>query len=146
MSPETRVMIPQRHPFVDERGEIRNLIDAPFTSAAVIRSVKGAVRGNHYHKTDSHYCWLQSGGMIYLHRPVGDPTPAQRWVIAPGQMFYTPPRYEHAMVFTADSVMLVFARNNREMAHYEADTVRIPQLAPVSGSISPSSSRKRNGA
>jgi len=143
---EARVIIPQREPFVDARGEIRNLIDAPFTSAAVVRSVKGAVRGNHYHKTDSHYCWLQRGGLLYLHRPVGDSTPAQRWVIAPGQMFYTPPQYEHAMVFTADSVMFVFARNNREMANYEADTIRIPQLAQVSGSISPSSSRKRNGA
>lgn len=140
------VVIPQRAPFVDERGEIQNLIDAPFTSAAVVTSRKGAIRGNHYHKTDDHYCWLQRGGMIYVHRPCGDRHPPQRWVIEPGQLLYTPPRYEHAMQFTEESVMLVFARNNREMAHYEADTVRIPQLAPVSGSISPSSSRKRNGA
>ncbi|MBI4342070.1 MAG: hypothetical protein HY599_01740, partial [Candidatus Omnitrophica bacterium] len=55
------VIIPQRPPFVDVRGEIRNLIDAPFTSAAVVTSVKGAIRGNHYHKTDAHYCWLQRG-------------------------------------------------------------------------------------
>jgi len=50
-----------QEPCVDERGEIRNLLDVPFTSVAVITSVKGAVRGNHYHKTDYHYCWLQRG-------------------------------------------------------------------------------------
>ena len=120
-----RVIIPIREPFVDERGEILNLIDAPFTSAAVVTSVKGAVRGNHYHKTDYHYCWLQRGGLLYYHRPVGATSRPKRRVIKPGQLFYTPPRYEHAMHFTKDSVMFVFARNNREMANYEADTIRI---------------------
>ncbi len=48
-----RAIIPIRKPFVDMRGEIRNLIDAPFTSAAVITSVKGAIRANHYHKKES---------------------------------------------------------------------------------------------
>ena len=121
-------VIPIREPFVDERGEIRNLVDAPFTSAAVITSVKGAVHGNHYHKTDYHYCWLQSGGMVYLHRKARAKTPPQRWTIQPGQMFYTPPRYEHAMHFTQDSVLFVLAKNNREMANYEADTIRIAPL------------------
>jgi hypothetical protein len=127
-TPERRVIIPIRRPFVDARGEIRNLIDAPLTSVAVVRSVKGAVRGNHYHKTDYHYCWLQRGGMIYLHRPAGSLATPKRWTIKPGQMFYTPPMVEHAMAFTKDSVLFVFARNNREMARYEADTVRITPL------------------
>ena len=121
-------LVPIREPFVDERGEIRNLIDAPFTSAAVVRSVKGAIRGNHYRKTDYHYTWLQRGGLVYLHRPAGSAEPPQQWVIAPGQLFYTPPMYEHTMVFTEESVMLVFARNSREMRHYEADLVRVPPL------------------
>ena len=126
--PADKVLVPIRQSFVDERGEIRNLIDAPFTSAAVITSVKGAVRGNHYHKTDYHYCWLQRGEMVYLHRPVGTTGPGQRWTIKAGQMFYTPPMVEHAMHFVKDSVLFVFARNNREMANYEADTVRVSPL------------------
>ena len=118
-----------QEPFVDDRGEILNLLDAPFTSAAIVTSVKGAVRGNHYHKTDAHYCWLQRGGLVYCHRPAESTEPPGRWVVTPGQMFYTPPRYEHAMHFTEDSVMVVLSRNNREMANYEADTVRVPPLA-----------------
>ncbi|OGX41694.1 MAG: hypothetical protein A3C53_04845 [Omnitrophica WOR_2 bacterium RIFCSPHIGHO2_02_FULL_68_15] len=125
---DDNVLVPIREPFVDARGEILNLIDAPFMSAAVITSVKGAVRGNHYHKTDDHYCWLQRGEMVYLHRRSGQTGPARRWTIKAGQMFYTPPGYEHAMQFTQDSVLLVFAKNNREMANYEADTVRVPPL------------------
>ena len=120
----------QRPPFVDGRGQIRNLIDAPFTSAAVITSKKGAIRGDHYHKTDYHYCWLQRGRMLYYQRRVGETAPARRWVITAGQLFYTPPRHEHAMHFTEDSVLLVFAKNNREMAHYEADTIRVAPIGP----------------
>ena len=58
-------------PCVDERGQLQNLLDAPLGSVVLIHSVPGAVRGNHYHKTDYHYCWLQSGGLDYAHRPVG---------------------------------------------------------------------------
>ncbi len=122
------VIVSIRPPFVDARGEILNLLDIPLESVAIIRSVKGAVRANHYHKTDFHYCWLQTGGLVYAHRPVGSAQPPQEWVIQPGRMFYTPPMYEHVMVFTENSVMVVLARNNRHMANYEADTVRIPPL------------------
>jgi len=125
---EPQVLFEPRTPFVDERGEIRNLLDVPITSIAVIRSVKGAVRANHYHKTDYHYCWLQAGSLLYAHRPVGSTAAPTQWRIRAGQIFYTPPMYEHVMRFTEDSVMLAFAKNNREMANYEADTVRIAPL------------------
>ena len=126
-SVDARVTI--RPPFEDERGQIMNLIDAPFTSAAVITSVTGAVRGNHYHKSDYHYCWLQKGRMRYYHRPVGETGAPKEWVITAGQLFYTPPMFEHAMHFTEDSVLFAFAKNNREMAHYEADTIRVAPIA-----------------
>ncbi|MBI4342123.1 MAG: hypothetical protein HY599_02005 [Candidatus Omnitrophica bacterium] len=128
--PGADAKVPIRPPFTDARGEILNLVDAPFTSAAVITSVKGAVRGHHYHQTDYHYCWLQTGRMIYAHRPVGDSAAPQQWVITPGQLFYTPPMYEHVMQFTEDSVLFVFARNNREMAHYDADTIHVAPIIP----------------
>ena len=130
MKEDFEVIVAQRPPFVDDRGEIQNLLDAPFESAAVITSVAGAVRGNHYHETDYHYCWLQSGRMVYLHRPAGSAEEAQRWTIEPGDIFYTPPMYEHEMRFLEDSVMFVMARNNREMENYEADTIRVPPVGP----------------
>lgn len=128
MPDDQDIIVPQRPPFVDERGSIANLIDAPFTSAAVIVSIPGAIRGNHYHQTDYHYCWLQSGKMMYFQRRAGETGTPEGCLIEVGMLFYTPPMYEHAMHFIEDSVMLVFARNNREMANYEADTIRV---API---------------
>jgi hypothetical protein len=125
---DPQVVFTPRASFVDARGEILNLLDVPTTSIAVITSVKGAVRGNHFHKTDAHYCWLQRGGLIYAHRPVGSTQPPTQWRITPGQIFYSPPMHEHVMVFTEDSVMFAFAKHDRHSETYEADTVRISPL------------------
>ena len=57
------VLIKLPDPYVDERGLIQVLTDLPISSVLVIRSKKGAVRGNHYHKEDFHYCYLASGLM-----------------------------------------------------------------------------------
>ena len=126
---DLRVVI--RPPFRDARGEILNLVDAPFESASVIRSVKGAIRGNHYHKTDYHYVWLHSGRMAYYQRPIGDESKPVRHVIEAGQLFYTPPMYEHVMHFLEESVMFVFARNNREKENYEDDIIRVEPFTPT---------------
>ncbi len=126
MPEKFQVIVPP--PIIDDRGEIRRLVEANFGSALQITSVKGSIRGNHYHKTDFHYSWLERGGLVYYYRPAGGTAAPERWVVRPGQIFYTPPMYEHAMLFTEDSVILVFARNTREMADYEEDTERIPSL------------------
>ena len=131
MSEAFQVVIPLRPPFVDERGEIQNLVDAPLGSALVITSKRGAIRGNHYHNTDFHYCWLQRGRMVYAHRPAGSREEYQRWVIKPGQLCYTPPMYEHIMEFTEDSVIFAVSRNSRTMADYERDTVRLAPAKPT---------------
>jgi dTDP-4-dehydrorhamnose 3,5-epimerase-like enzyme len=121
-------LAPLPNPFTDDRGTIQNLVDQPLGSALVIRSKKGAVRGNHYHKTDFHFCWLEKGEMIYAHRPVGNTSAPQTWVIRPGQLFYSPPNFEHVMVFTQDSVMFVVAKNDRNSENYEEDTVRVDPI------------------
>jgi hypothetical protein len=128
MPEKSSVIVALRPPFADERGSIQNLVDAAFTSVAVIRCVKGAVRANHYHKTDYHYCWLASGEMDYYHRPAGSSQPPARERIHAGQLFYTPAMTEHTMHFLQESVFYAFSRNNRETENYEADIVRIPSL------------------
>ena len=134
MTREPEILISVRAPILDARGAIQNLIDAPFGSAAVISSVKGAIRANHYHATDYHYCWLQRGRLRYYQRPVGSDAPPACRIIEAGELYYTPPRYEHAMLFLEDSVFFVFSKHSRDMAHYEADTVRIPSIVPAADS------------
>jgi oxalate decarboxylase/phosphoglucose isomerase-like protein (cupin superfamily) len=120
-----------RPPFVDQRGEILNLLDLPMGSVSLITSVKGAVRANHYHKTDWHYCWMQKGSMDYYYRAIGAKTPAKHLRVEEGQMVYTPPMEEHAMVFTSDASMWCFAGNPRTSEDYDSDTVNVPPLIPA---------------
>ena len=90
-----------------------------------IQSRSGAIRANHYHRQDYHYCYLESGRMEYFERPVGSTEAPRRIVIEPGQVFYTAPMVEHAMHFLEDSVFWCFSRNSRKQADYESDTVRV---------------------
>ncbi len=119
------VIVPLEKPFVDARGAIQNLIEADMRMAVFISSRKGAVRANHYHKTDWHYCYVLSGAIEYFHRPVGSEAPPDRLLIRAGQLFFTPPMVEHAMRFPEDTQFLALSRNPRGHEAYEADVVRV---------------------
>ena len=121
-------------PFADARGSIQPLVDAAMESCVLISSRKGAVRANHYHRTDWHYCYVLSGSIEYHHRPQGSKAKPKVEVFRTGDMFFTPPMVEHAMVFPEDSAFLTFGRNSRAQEVYEADVVRVESLlSPIRG-------------
>lgn len=117
-------------PFVDERGRILPLLSCPMGSCVVIESKKGAVRANHYHKTDWHYCYVLSGSIDYYERPVGSKEDPIHTHVRAGSMLYTGPMVEHAMVFTEDTVFITLGKNSREQNDYEHDVVRIDPINP----------------
>jgi quercetin dioxygenase-like cupin family protein len=120
------IICPVLPSYQDERGEIKTIVEGQaFSSVLRISSKAGAVRANHYHKTDYHYCLLESGRMEYYERPVGSQDKPLCLVIKPGQVFYTGPMLEHAMKFLEDSVFWCYSRNSRAQADYESDTVRV---------------------
>jgi dTDP-4-dehydrorhamnose 3,5-epimerase-like enzyme len=127
--PQT-VIVSLNQPFVDARGHIQPLVDVAMESCVLISSKKGTVRANHYHRTDWHYCYLLTGRIDYYHRPTGSKEKPSKVTILQGQMFFTPPMVDHAMVFTEDSVFLAFGRNSRAQEVYEADVVRIDPINP----------------
>ena len=116
--------------FVDQRGSIQPLVDLDMKSCVLIKSVEGSVRANHYHKTDWHFCYLLEGELAYYHRPQGSLEAPEKIIVKPGQMIFTPPLVEHAMVFLADSVFLTLGRNSRCQKAYEADVVRVAAINP----------------
>ena len=65
------VIVPLEKAFADVRGEIQPLVDLPMESCVLISSKKGAVRANHYHRTDWHFCYVLSGSIEYSERPHG---------------------------------------------------------------------------
>jgi dTDP-4-dehydrorhamnose 3,5-epimerase-like enzyme len=122
------VIVDLERPFADARGEIQPLVDLMMESCVLIRSRKGTVRANHYHQTDWHFCYVLSGSIEYLHRPHGSSEKPERVMVKTGQLFFTPPMVDHAMVFPEDTTFLVLGRNSRAQEVYEADVVRIPPL------------------
>ena len=131
---EERATWPKRHIFDmpsmhgDARGDMVPVFDGLMKSCVLIRSNTGAVRANHYHKTDWHYCYLLDGACEYIYRPVGSKeTPTVVRAVG-GQCVFTPPMLEHAKVFTMPTNMITLGRNFRIQEVYEADLVRIDPL------------------
>lgn len=115
--------------FVDLRGGISKILDllpdqTPIKSVLLISSQKGAVRANHYHKKDTHYCYILSGRMEYSERPV-EGGEVQSAVLEPGDMVFTPAMTIHALKALEDSEFLALATESRGQEKYEEDTVRI---------------------
>jgi dTDP-4-dehydrorhamnose 3,5-epimerase-like enzyme len=129
----------------DERGVIEKLVGGDFQSVLRITSKKGTVRANHYHQHDSHICFLASGKIRYVERPVypaastkaAKNKPAEvplgslsEYVIEPGQLFYTAPMIAHAMEFLADSEFYCFTPRSGQQDEYEDDVVRVILIDP----------------
>lgn len=103
--------------FKDERGEIEDLFDE-IDSVTKIRTVEGAVRGNHLHKETTQWTYLVSGCLIMYH---GD----THSVLNPGVTEETPPGQPHAWLALEESVCLVFTKGPRSGEDYESDTYRL---------------------
>lgn len=117
-----------KQPYKDKRGIIQSLVslDRPkIRSAVLIESYRGSIRANHYHKTDWHYCYVLSGSIEYYYRPANSGREPVKVHIKRGQVFYTPPMVEHAMVFPEDTVFLTLGGGTRSPEDYEADLVRV---------------------
>ena len=112
--------------FVDDRGAITRILDAehPIKSILSITSKKGSIRSNHYHKKDTHYCYLVSGKMEWFEKPV-EGGEMESAVLEPGDMIFTPAMAIHAVRFLEDSVFFTFATEARNQQDYEADTIRV---------------------
>ena len=120
-----QIDVPLDAPFVNDNGKIQNLLLERFTSAAIITSVAGAVRANHYHKTDWHYSYVVAGAVQYYWRAVGSHESPKSQLFPAGTMFFTPPMVEHAMFFPEASSFITFAKNVRDHEHHESDVVRV---------------------
>jgi dTDP-4-dehydrorhamnose 3,5-epimerase-like enzyme len=129
-------LVPLDAPFVNQNGGIQNLLLSGFTSAAIIESSPGALRANHYHKTDWHYTYVIDGSVQYYWRGAPDELDEKEKNYAlfrKGEVFFTPPMVSHAMFFAEKTRILTLARNVRDHEHHEADLVRI-EIVKKSGS------------
>jgi quercetin dioxygenase-like cupin family protein len=113
--------------FIDVRGAITKILDDGKTnikSILLITSKKDAIRANHYHQKDTHYCYLLSGSMEYHEKPI-EGSEIETALLKAGDMVFTPAMQIHAMKFLEDSVFLALATESRSQEDYESDTVRV---------------------
>src|SRR5579872_2039061 len=94
-------------------------------SVLSITCKKGSVRANHYHKKDTHYCYLLSGKMEYVYKDANKEGKEKHIIVNSGEVVYSPPMVTHAMRFLEDSVFFAFTTEQRDSEKYEKDTVRV---------------------
>jgi uncharacterized RmlC-like cupin family protein len=114
------IEIPQK--FIDARGSILNIADGELGDVAVIMSNSGSIRANHIHQDDWHLSYLVDGEIKYFWE---DQHKQNSLIIKPGELFYTPPKTPHKMVFLKESIFIAVAAMSRAQANYENDTTRL---------------------
>lgn len=105
--------------FEDQRGVIQDVIGR-IDSVTRITTVKGAVRGNHYHEHTTQWTLVLSGRLLMA----SGRTRTEMW---PGQVVKHDPREPHAWKALEDSECIVFAKGPRAGKAYETDTVRLEE-------------------
>ncbi len=125
-------IIELEQPFEDDRGFIQMLVNTPIKNVTLIKSNKGAIRANHYHKTDWHYMYMFEGQADYYYRQADSKEDPEIIIWKKGQLIFTPPMEEHTTVFTEDSLFIAISRNPRDQEAYEADVKRVILVEPES--------------
>ena len=121
----TAHIVPLDASHADARGEIQSIVNLPMKNCSLITSKKGAIRSNHYHRTDWHFMYTISGSYDYYFRPTNSTQPLTSVRVKAGELIFTPPMEDHATVFLEDTVLLVLSRNPRDQEAYESDVVRV---------------------
>lgn len=110
--------------FVDERGEITDIIDGDnVNSITLITSKKGAVRGNHYHKQTIQYLYLIEGKLVYYTQ--FEDNEIEKTILLKGSFVKTPQNVKHAFKALEDSIFIACCSGLRAGKQYEEDTFRL---------------------
>ena len=96
--------------FIDERGKISNYeLPEPINLVGYIESKKGTVRANHYHPVQEQKCLLIKGQYISIYKNLLNKDSQKiTHVVNEGDLIVTKPNVAHTMVFSEDSIFLLF--------------------------------------
>ena len=124
-----RITVP-RFNHKDGRGEITDLlVKERIDYVTLIRSVKGSVRGNHYHKKTVQMVYILEGRMRMLTQMPGKAVVAT--TVKKGDLIVNDAFERHALIALEDATLMVFTRGLRGGRDFEKDTFRLSE--PLSG-------------
>lgn len=116
-------LIPITNKYEDERGLIENITpDQQIQDILLITGKRGAVRGNHYHKTDQHYCYILRGTIMYEYQTLDGRKNYKE--LHAGDMVVNDIQEKHRFTFLTDGAFIAMATKSRKQEDYEEDTVR----------------------
>jgi nucleoside-diphosphate-sugar epimerase/SAM-dependent methyltransferase/dTDP-4-dehydrorhamnose 3,5-epimerase-like enzyme len=106
--------------YSDSRGVISNYyFEDAINMIGAVDSVKGSIRGNHYHPIQTQKCLLVSGSYISLTKDLLDKNSViETLLVKSGELSIIPPNVAHTMVFLEDSVLLNLVTGEREHDNY----------------------------
>ena len=112
---------------LDDRGRIADaFFGVNINHVVVIDSLKGAVRGNHYHKETVQSILITKGSMEYWYKKLNDDLPAQFVIAVEGDVITSDNNEIHAMKMLEDNTQFIaFTEGVRGGKNYESDTYRI---------------------
>lgn len=96
--------------YIDERGEIRDVLRVPIDCVTHITTKEGSIRGNHWHKEATVYVFVLRGKFRIVSRFNGRESDA---TAQPGDLVIFPPEDVHALVALEDSEFMLLAHGRR---------------------------------
>ncbi len=117
---QNELIISGKDNYLDQRGLISNYyFDEKINMIGTVSSVKGSIRGNHYHPIQTQKCLLTSGSYISVTKDLNDETSVvETRYIKPGELSIIPPNVAHTMIFLEDSELLNLVTGDREHQNY----------------------------
>jgi quercetin dioxygenase-like cupin family protein len=117
----------------DKRGTIADIFyKENIQHVAIIKSKKGARRGDHYHKKTVQHMLITKGSLEYWHKPLESSLPAKCEVLRVGDIVSTPSHEIHALRMVNENEFVVFTTGKRGGKDYESDTFRVkPSIIPT---------------
>ena len=108
--------------FLDDRGIISNYyIDDSINMIGYVESVKGSIRGNHYHPVQTQKCLLIKGKYISVTKDLLDPySVLETRLVNEGEMSTIPPNVAHTMIFLENSIFLNLVNGERDHKNFGA--------------------------
>ena len=111
--------------FKDKRGTITDIFyKEKINHVAIIKSKKGARRGDHYHKKTTQFMYITKGKLEYWYKKLNSKSKAKMKILKPGDLVKTPPLEMHALKMLSSNEFIVFTVGKRGGKDYESDTYR----------------------
>ena len=107
-------LIKLKDKFADNRGFIQPLCDLNMKSASLIYTKPGQWRANHYHKKDWHFIYVIKGEFEYYFRKTNSNEKINKKIVSEGELLFTGPMIDHAMLYTKETEILVMSKNPRD--------------------------------